>query len=227
MFTAELYGGLNGSDRVEAYLRTFHHFYGTETQAQLYGPELRRVAAQGALQFEIRPYLEEPKLPGLFERLRWTNYWTKGGQNILPRAAAMARAHNLEMNTPLFDLEMARFALTLPGEQLLKGSVEKYLFKQTLTGMLPPEIIERSKRGMGVPATEWCLEPLQRDLKRWLGGALLKRGLFQPTYIRQLLRGSDLPSEIRARRIGEKLWQLAVLEIWLELFLDRVTLREP
>jgi asparagine synthase (glutamine-hydrolysing) len=224
MFTAELYGSSQSYDRVETYLRTFHHFYGSD---QLYLPELRRVAAQTALQAEIRPYLEEPALPGLFERLRWTNYWTKGSQNILPRAAAMARAYNLEMQAPLFDLEMARFALTLPSELLLKGGVEKYLFKQVLTGMLPPEIIERSKRGMGVPTTEWCLGPFQSALKKWLGSALLKRGLFQPAYIRQLLQGSELPGEIRARRVGEKLWQLAVLEIWLELFLDRVTLLEP
>jgi hypothetical protein len=109
---------------------------------------------------------------------------------------------------------------------LLKGSVEKYLFKRVLEGLVHPEVIARSKRGMGVPATEWCLGKMRGSMKKWVGKDLLRRGLFRPEYIRQLLKGEDLPSEIRARRTGEKLWQLAVLEIWLELFWDKVSFSE-
>lgn len=228
MLAAELYGSATDEyDRVDAYLRTFHHFYGTETMNRLYGEELRRAAARVDLGAEVAPHLAEPSLPGLFERLRWTNYRTKGSQNIMPRAAAMARAHGVEMQAPLFDLELARFSLTIPGPLLLRGTTEKYLLKSALAPMLPDDILQRPKRGMGVPATDWCLGPLRGELKSWLGQSLLRRDLFQPQAVRQLLKGADHPGEIRERRVGEKLWQLAVLELWLQQFLDRSILSVP
>lgn len=217
MFAAELYGA---EDRAESYLHTFHHFYGKQIAAHLFGERLNEVAKATDLRRIIEPYLETPPLSGLFARLRWTNYRLKGSQNIMPRAATLARAAGLEMHAPLFDLDLARFALTIPGDMLQNGSVEKYLFKLTLGNMLTPEIIELPKRGMGVPAAEWCLGALRPLVKELVGKNLLKRGLFRPDYVRQLLAGEDLPSEIRARRVGEKLWQLLILELWLQLFFD-------
>jgi asparagine synthase (glutamine-hydrolysing) len=221
MFTAELYSSSEeGYDRAEAYLRTFHHFYGLEQQKALYGPELAHAGEQLDLRELVRPYLEEPRLPGLFERLRWTNYWLKGSQNIMPRAAMCARSNGLRMQTPLFDLELSRFALQIPGELLLNGANEKYLLKETLRAILPLEIIERQKQGMSFPAAVWLLGEWRRETKKIVGKNLVKRGIFRQNYIKGLLKGEDLPAEIRSRRVGEKLWQLMILELWLQYYLD-------
>jgi asparagine synthase (glutamine-hydrolysing) len=222
MLAGELYAGgrADGDGRLERYLRTFHHFYGLEEVA--YGPELRQAARDGDLGALVRPYLEEPGLPHLFDRLRWANYWLKGGQNILPRAAALARAAGVAMAAPFFDRRLARFALTIPPELLLRGTEEKYLLKRALAedGLLPPTILARPKRGMGVPATAWCLGPL-RGAARGLLRRLERRDLFRRDYLRSLARGEEVPGEVRgARRVGEKLWQLAMLEVWLETVYD-------
>jgi asparagine synthase (glutamine-hydrolysing) len=215
MFTAEVFGD-NETDRVATYLRTFHHFYGLENI--LYSRKM--LDGMTDLRAFVLPYLEDENLVSLFDRLRWTNIWMKGSGNIIPRIAAIARANSITSQFPLFDLSLARFALTIPGHLLLHGSTEKYLLKQTLRGILPDSVIDRAKRGMGVPATEWCLEPLFPEIKKWLHYATKKRGLFQKGYIALLLRGEDVPAEIRKRRVGEKLWQLAILELWLEIFMD-------
>ncbi len=217
MLTAGLYGA---TDQSASYLQTFHHFYGLENT--LYGPELCQVAQETDLQTEIRPYLIEPALPDLLARLRWVNYWLKGSQNIMPRAAALARGAGLEMGTPLFDRRLARFALNIPGPFLMRDTQEKYLLKRVLEDqkLLPPEILYRPKRGMGVPATEWSSGPFSGEFKRLLGN-LAKRDLFNKNYLKMLSKGQDTEGEIRKhRRLGEKIWQLVILEIWLELFLD-------
>ncbi|HET6346703.1 MAG TPA: asparagine synthase C-terminal domain-containing protein, partial [Myxococcota bacterium] len=200
MLAGELYAGVESSDdRIERYLRTFHHFYGLEEVA--YGPELRTVARDSDLRELVRPFLEEPGLLRLFDRLRWANYWLKGGQNILPRVAALARSSGVAMATPFFDRRLARFALTIPPELLLRGTEEKYLLKLALgeAGLLPPAILSRPKRGMGVPATAWCLGPL-RGAVRGLLRRLERRALFQRDYLRSLARGEEVPGEVRGAR---------------------------
>jgi asparagine synthase (glutamine-hydrolysing) len=39
--------------------------------------------------------------------------------------------------------------------------------------------------------------------------------------VRSLREGHDVPSELRRRRLGERLWALAMLEAWLRVFIDR------
>lgn len=206
--------------QLQNYLYTFHHFYGSESK--LYDRSLLAASAKVELSDYIEPYLAEAALPDLFDRLRWTNFWLKGSQNILPRAASLSRAIGLTMQTPFFDWELAKFALPIPFDMLMRGTQEKYLFKQMLaqTKLLPPEILERQKRGMGVPATDWCFGPLKGETKRLLT-RLGKRGLFRKKYLDLLEKGQADPDEIRRyRRLGEKIWQLLVLELWLELFYD-------
>jgi asparagine synthase (glutamine-hydrolysing) len=74
---------------------------------------------------------------------------------------------------------------------------------------------------MSVPITEWALGPLAATLDDLLNpAALAKRGLFRPEYVSELRAGQDVPSEIRRRRIGERLWTLAMLEAWMRVFID-------
>jgi len=224
MLTAELYSGGDSTHeaeaRVQSYLRTFHHFYGLEEA--LYTSALQQVSRSVALSDYVQPYLMESALPDLFDCLRWANFWLKGSQNIMPRAAALSRGAGLTMSAPLFDRQLARFALQIPRQWLMHGTEEKYLLKQGLaqSGLLPPEILARPKRGMGVPVTYWCLGPLHSEFKHLLK-RLAKRGYFHKEYLQMLLKGQDLPGELRQqRRLGEKIWQLGLLEIWLQLFYD-------
>ena len=103
----------------------------------------------------------------------------------------------------------------------LHGACEKYVLKLALQKHLPREIVWRRKFGMSVPITEWALGPLAPALDDLLNpAALARRGLFRPEYVAQLRAGQDVPNEIRRRRIGERLWTLAMLEAWMRVFID-------
>ena len=49
---------------------------------------------------------------------------------------------------------------------------------------------------------------------------LQERGLFRADYVTRLRQGQGEPGETRRRRIGERLWTLAMLEAWLRVFVD-------
>ena len=221
MISAELYADLYGDDtREELYLRSYHRFYGLEDQ--LYTPEFRaQVGGPGQRRAHLMPYLGGEQATTFLNRVRLADISLKGSQNILPRAERMANGHALDLRVPLFDRGLAEASFRLPPQLKLHGACEKYILKLVLQRHLPADIVWRRKYGMSVPVTDWVLGPLAGLLEQLLGQqALQKRGLFRTEFVERLRKGQNEPNEIRRRRIGERLWTLAMLEAWMRVFVD-------
>jgi asparagine synthase (glutamine-hydrolysing) len=217
MLAAEAYGGA-GYSREAAYLATYHRFHGAE--AQLLTPAALEAIGSMDAGAWLRPALDADGLPTLLHRLRAANIRLKGAQNIAPRMTQLAAAHGLQARAPFMDRALAEWTFTLPADFFLRGASEKHLLKRAAEGLLPPALIDRPKRGMGVPATEWLrgwLSPLRWEAARRLSPRRLRReGWFQPEYVAALRRGDDDPGETRRRRAGEKLWALLMLHLWMD-----------
>lgn len=226
MIAAETYGGAGegAAGREAAYLATYHRFHGAEER--LLTPRARALLGETDAGAWLRPALEADGLPSLLHRLRAANLRLKGAQNIAPRMVQLAEAHGLAVRAPFFDRALAEWTFTLPPDFFLRGASEKHLLKRAAGGLLPDDVVWRPKRGMGVPATEWCLgripllrllAPLRRETARRLSRArLLRDGWFDPDFV-GALRGGGLPGEIRRRRVGEKLWALLMLHTWMDV----------
>ena len=133
----------------------------------------------------------------------------------------MGAAHGLDVNMPLFDRRLAAWSFTLPTELKLKGACEKYVMKLALQNALPESIVWRRKFGMSVPMTDWVQGALRPAVETHLSDERVRaRGLFRPEFVRSLREGRDVASETRRRRLGERLWALLVLEVWLRRFVD-------
>lgn len=212
---ADMYDGGPDSQE-EIYLRSYHKFYGLEEE--LYTPEFRReVGTPGQRRALLAPYLGGR---GAFlNRVRLADINLKGTQNILPRAERLTNGWGLDLRVPLFDRALAEGSFQVPPTLKLHGATEKFILKLMLRQALPEEIVWRNKSGMSVPITDWCLGPLRDLLMDLLGPAsLARRGLFRTEYVGALLAGQDTPGEIRRRRVGERLWALAMLEGWMRRF---------
>ena len=221
MIAAELFAGVHGDDsREELYLRSYHRFYGFENQ--LYTPEFRaQVGGPGQRRALLMPYLGSDRAATFLNRVRLADISLKGSQNILPRAERVANGHALDLRVPLFDRALAETSFRLPPQLKLHGATEKYILKLVLQRHLPREIVWRRKYGMGVPVTEWTLGPLASMVQGLLGRESLEaRRLFNPGFVERLRQGQNDPQETRRRRIGERLWTLAMLEAWLRVFVD-------
>ena len=222
MVAAGLYAGLYGEEsREQQYLKSYHRFYGLEDQ--LYTPEFAGlVGSPGTRRAVLAPYLNSHAASSYLNRVRLADISLKGSQNILPRMDRTAHCWGLDVRAPLFDRKLAETSFRLPPDLKLHGATEKYVLKLALQKKLPQEIVWRRKYGMGVPITDWVLsEPLQGAFESLLGDAALRRrGYFRPEYVSELRAGHNLPDELRRRRIGERLWTLAMLEAWLRVFID-------
>ncbi|MCU0242224.1 MAG: asparagine synthase C-terminal domain-containing protein, partial [Vicinamibacteria bacterium] len=221
MISAEIYSDLYGDDsREELYLRSYHRFYGLEER--LYTPEFRaQVGGPGQRRAHLAPYLGGEAAGTFLNRVRLADISLKGSQNILPRAERMANAWALDARVPLFDRALAAASFSLAPQMKLRGATEKFILKRVMQRRLPKEIVWRRKYGMSVPITDWALGPLAPTLEELLGAqSLARRGLFRADYVTQLRQGQNDAHEIRRRRLGERLWTLAMIEAWLRVFID-------
>lgn len=223
MISAQLYANLYEDDnREDLYLHSYHRFFGLEPQ--LYTPrflaELGPLSGQRRRQL-LQPFLHSEHAATFLNRVRLADINLKGSQNILPRMERLANAFALDARVPLFDRALAEASFRLPPQLKLHGACEKYVLKLILQKHLPRELVWRRKFGMNVPITDWALGGLARTIEDLLGpAALAKRGLFRPEYVEQLRRGEAEANETRRRRVGERLWTLAMLEAWLRVFID-------
>jgi asparagine synthase (glutamine-hydrolysing) len=199
-------------DFTQQYLRTFHRLYGYEMQA--FQPDMYAQIQNLSPQEWLKEALDPAFCSGLLHRLRRASLMLKGAQNIHPRATNLAFAHGLVVRSPFCDLPLAEWTFQLPGEFFLQGACEKYLLKRAVESWLPPEIVWREKRGMGVPLTSWYFSELWSEVRNWLNpGILQAEGRWQSQLTLQIITGK-LGGQIRGRRIGEILWLLMMWQVW-------------
>jgi asparagine synthase (glutamine-hydrolysing) len=129
------------------------------------------------------------------------------------RVDNMSMAWGLEARVPFLDHDLVELAAACPPElKLAEGG--KGVLKRIGRRIIPPEVIDRPKGYFPVPAIthlEGKVLGLVRDALS--SEPARERGLFRPEYVRDLL--ADPNGELTPLH-GNKLWQLGLLELWLQ-----------
>jgi asparagine synthase (glutamine-hydrolysing) len=129
------------------------------------------------------------------------------------RVDNMTMAWGLEGRVPFLDHELVELAATCPPE-LKTAQQGKGVLKQAARKVIPADVIDRPKGYFPVPALTH-LEGPYLDLVRdaLYAPAAKERGLFRPEAVDRLL--ADPNGRLTPLR-GNELWQIALLELWLQ-----------
>lgn len=207
---------LTPQQRAHLYLRSYRKCY--DELPRLLHPDVQQ-ALTGAppLTERVIHYLHAPAMTSYLNRLLLTNVRTKGAHHILTKVERITAACGLEGRAPLFSRAIVAQSFTIPPELKLAGTREKWILKQAVADLLPPQIIERPKSGMRVPVQHWLRGPL-RELAAdtLLSPRARARGLFQTKTIQAWMDGKGMVWP----RQGIALWMLVTLELWLRAFVD-------
>jgi asparagine synthase (glutamine-hydrolysing) len=135
------------------------------------------------------------------------------------RVDNMTMAWGLEARVPFLDHQLVELAARCPPELKLREG-GKYPLKAMARGLLPDAVIDRPKGYFPMPALKYVRGPFL-DLMRALltSRACRERGLYRRDYVDRLLAAPDLH---HTRIQGNKLWHLALLELWLQRNVDPV-----
>jgi asparagine synthase (glutamine-hydrolysing) len=132
------------------------------------------------------------------------------------RVDNMTMAWGLEARVPFLDHELVELAAQCPpGLKLAQEG--KGVLKEAGRRVLPHEVIDRPKGYFPVPALKYLRGPYLERVRDALHSPTARaRGLFHDGYVDHLLANPN--AELTPLR-GNRLWQLALLEMWLQTHL--------
>ena len=129
------------------------------------------------------------------------------------RVDNMAMAWGLETRVPFLDHEVVELAARIPAELKVRGG-GKHILKEASRGLVPDEVIDRPKGYFPVPALKYIRGAFLDFVRDVLDAPQARqRGLFNRLYIERLL--ADPEGELTPKG-HSKLWQVALLECWLQ-----------
>jgi asparagine synthase (glutamine-hydrolysing) len=175
-------------------------------------PELAR-AVRGAA--DVRPATLDAPLPDTDDQMHRTlalDFTTYMSGSVLTKVDRASMAHGLEVRPPILDNETVDWAFSLPSRFKVRPGQSKYLFKRAARGHVPDVIIDRKKKGFGIPLAAWLRGPLRERLESLLASSpAWDAGLLDQSVFR------DWNRQHQARKVdhAKPLWALLVLDHWL------------
>ena len=131
----------------------------------------------------------------------------------------LSMAFSIESRVPLLDYRLVEFVFSLPENQKIGPGWTKYIFRQALQDLLPPEITWRKdKKGFPTPLKTWAQGILKDEIKTLLSGP--------ESTIKEIL-GTDFIKKFMAQWNQGKLsewilWRFLSLETWNRTYLTRL-----
>ncbi len=136
--------------------------------------------------------------------------------DILAKVDRASMANSLEVRVPLLNPKMLEFSANLDRNFKVGWLTTKYLMRQAMRDLLPPDILRRRKKGFNMPVAKWLTGPLKPLATEMLAPARLKRhGLFNSDYVQTLFR----EHLARYRDHRKLLWTLLAFELWYDAWL--------
>lgn len=78
--------------------------------------------------------------------------------DILAKVDRAAMMSSLETRAVFLDNDLVEFCCRLPSRFKLRGNTRKYLLKKVARRLLPNSIVDRKKKGFGIPLAKWMRE---------------------------------------------------------------------
>jgi asparagine synthase (glutamine-hydrolysing) len=129
------------------------------------------------------------------------------------RVDNMTMAWGLEGRVPFLDHEVVELAARIPA-YLKVADGGKHILKEAARRVVPDEVIDRPKGYFPVPALKYLRGPFYDYVHGVLTSDKARaRRLFNPAYVDRLLANPE--GELTPKG-HSKLWQIAVLEAWLQ-----------
>ena len=134
------------------------------------------------------------------------------------RVDNMTMASALEARVPFLDHELVELSGRIPAELKIKQD-GKHILKEAAREVIPWEVIDRPKGYFPVPALKYIEGPFLKHIQEVMAEPAAKeRGLFNSSYLNMLYKA---PQEHITPLRGSKLYQIALLEMWLQTHVDQ------
>jgi asparagine synthase (glutamine-hydrolysing) len=144
--------------------------------------------------------------------------------DILVKVDRATMAHSLEARCPILDQNVIALAAQQASARHGDANRTKRLFREVIKPWVPDAVLDRPKRGFGVPLRRWFHEQMIGWARDILADPRSRqRGWTRPAEVAALLRQHETGARDHAKRI----WALVCLELWARAHVDRARTAVP
>jgi asparagine synthase (glutamine-hydrolysing) len=136
--------------------------------------------------------------------------------DLLVKADLATMANGLELRSPMLDVNVVEWGLSLPKEFKIQGLEAKHILKDVARSLVPGQLVDRPKMGFGIPRGEW-LRTGMKDLviDTLMDSTASQRGWFNQVEVK---RAVDL--HMAGEDADNLIWPMLMLELWARTWLD-------
>jgi asparagine synthase (glutamine-hydrolysing) len=158
---------------------------------------------------------EDGKLSS-FDRMIRSDLYSYLPGDLLVKVDIATMANSLELRSPLLDVNVIEWGVSLPRKYKIKGFETKHILKDVARSLVPANLIDRPKMGFGIPRAEW----LRTGMKELVIDTLTdttanQRGWLDPAQVKKVL-GIHMSGQDKDNLI----WPMLMLELWARTWLD-------
>ncbi len=136
--------------------------------------------------------------------------------DLLVKVDIATMANSLELRSPMLDVNVVEWGVSLPRKYKIKGFETKHILKDVARSLVPANLIDRPKMGFGIPRAEWLRTGMKEMVYETLTDTTAtQRGWLNPVEVKKVIEihmnGEDKDNLI---------WPMLMLELWARTWLD-------
>ena len=136
--------------------------------------------------------------------------------DLLVKVDIATMANSLELRSPLLDVNVVEWGVSLPRKYKIKGFETKHILKDVARSLVPAELIDRPKMGFGIPRAEWLRTGMREMVIDTLTDTTAtQRGWFNSNEVKKVI-DTHMAGEDKDNII----WPILMLELWARTWLD-------
>jgi len=159
-----------------------------------------------------------------FKRIFIADCYTDLVSEQLTRGLIPLDEYGIDYRSPFSDPDFMSMCLNIPNKYKMNLFKTKIIYKETVSSILPRNIIKEKKRGMSHPVSLWFQGPLREVLKSIISSDnIALKDYFNIDYLR--IAAEEHYS--KKRDWGKLLWQMTVFTMWHKLFIENTLSSMP
>jgi len=151
-----------------------------------------------------------------FDRMVSSDFAAYLPGDLLVKVDIATMANSLELRSPMLDVNVVEWGVSLPRKYKIKGFETKHILKDVARSLVPAELIDRPKMGFGIPRAEWLRSGMKEMVVNTLTDTIAtQRGWFNPSEVRKVI-----DTHMAGEDKDNLLWPMLMLELWARTWLD-------
>lgn len=136
--------------------------------------------------------------------------------DLLVKVDIATMANSLELRSPLLDVNVVEWGISLPRKYKIKGFETKHILKDVARSLVPADLIDRPKMGFGIPRAEW----LRTEMKEMVIDTLTDKTASQRGWFKQPQVKKTIDAHMSGVDKDGQIWPMLMLELWARTWLD-------